>query len=95
MLVAGGGANWVGLYTKRSPGSCCDTEDEESWGGAAGDETKSVGADGSTGAGDGTKNCGVEEGPVAAGVVAGNSGSSNTGGRGLLTELILMLDGLT
>lgn len=59
--------------------------------GWAGDETKSTGADdGSIMAGDGTKNCcGAADND---GVEAGN-GSSN--GEGLLTALILMLDGLT
>jgi hypothetical protein len=58
----------------------------------AGEETKSTGADDvSIIAGDGTKNCGV---PVADNddIAAGN-GSNR--GKGLLTELILMLDGLT
>ena len=40
-------------------------------------------------AGDGTKNCGVV---VEEGVAEGNGSNS---GKGLLTELILMLDGLT
>lgn len=56
-----------------------------------GEETKSLGAEGSIGAGDGMKNCGVEGiAAVATGVVA-NSGA----GRGLFVELILMLPGLT
>lgn len=57
-----------------------------------GEETKSLGAEGSTGAGDGMKNCGAEgAAAVATGVVAANSGA----GRGLFVELILMLPGLT
>jgi hypothetical protein len=80
------------LYKKRSPAvpeSTCPWVVSGCW---AGEETKSTGADdGSIIAGDGTKNCGV---PAVDndGVTAGNASSS---GKGLLTELILMLDGLT
>lgn len=82
-----GGTNWVGLYMNRSSlaasGACA--LDEAS---GVGDETKSDGADPSIGAGEGTKNCGTDGNGVAAGY-----GSSK--GKGLLTEVICTLDGLT
>ena len=67
---------------KRSP-----EETTGSSGGAAGDETKSIGAEESTGAGDGMKNCGVND---MTGVVAGKSSDGTTG---LASEAIGMLDG--
>lgn len=56
---------------KRSPGSWDEEAAGSAWG-AAGEETKSLGAAVSTGAGDGMKNCGVE---ATTGVVAGNVSS--------------------
>lgn len=86
--MAAGGANWVGLYMKRSPESACPCVADEEVASRAGDETKSDGADESIIAGEGTKNCGVANDGVAA-------GNGSRRGKGLLTELILMLDGLT
>lgn len=77
------GASCVGLYMNRSPESVAPCVAS-----GAGDETKSDGADESIIAGEGTKNCGVANDGVEA-------GNGSIRGMGLLTELILMLDGLT